>query len=344
MTSSERWTPKPLTELAAGGAEVPWVWEGYLAKGSVTLLVGLWKAGKTTLLSWLAKALTSDADTFAGSPIRPGRVLFVTEESEAIWCGRRDDLKLGERIEIISRPFLGRPDMPTWYDFVHHTAALAMKRPFDLVVFDTFPNLSPIQDENDNAGTITALTPLHVIAEAGAAVLLTGHPRKGDAAEGKAMRGAGATPGFVDIIVELRRYDAQHRDNRRTLSGFSRYEATPSELILSFDPKHGYRAAGTKAEITTQDRIEVVREILCGEAALTVEELRRLWPDGEVPKPGSRTLKEDLDQAVEEEPTWLVRVGEGVRGDPHRYVLADSIPASIECVEASAAENSAEAA
>jgi hypothetical protein len=38
---------------ATVGATQPWLWQGYLAPATVTLLTGRWKAGKTTLLSVL---------------------------------------------------------------------------------------------------------------------------------------------------------------------------------------------------------------------------------------------------------------------------------------------------
>ncbi len=38
-----------------------WLWDGFLAGGNVTLLTGLWKAAKTTLLSVLLSRL-SDPD------------------------------------------------------------------------------------------------------------------------------------------------------------------------------------------------------------------------------------------------------------------------------------------
>jgi hypothetical protein len=49
-----------------------WLWHGYLAAGNVTLLVGQWKAGKTTLLSVLLARLGAGG-TLAGRAVRPGR-------------------------------------------------------------------------------------------------------------------------------------------------------------------------------------------------------------------------------------------------------------------------------
>src|SRR5436305_2676093 len=48
-----------------------WLWDGYLASANVTLLVGPWKAGKTTLLSVLLARLETGG-TLAGRAVRAG--------------------------------------------------------------------------------------------------------------------------------------------------------------------------------------------------------------------------------------------------------------------------------
>ena len=55
MEFPEHWRPTVLSELAGDGT-VPWIWDGFVAEGSSRLLVGLYKAGKTTLLSHLLRA------------------------------------------------------------------------------------------------------------------------------------------------------------------------------------------------------------------------------------------------------------------------------------------------
>src|SRR5216683_5632648 len=42
-----------LRNLRAADPNVSWLWDGYLARGAVTLLTSLWKAGKTTLIAIL---------------------------------------------------------------------------------------------------------------------------------------------------------------------------------------------------------------------------------------------------------------------------------------------------
>lgn len=340
---SECWTAKPLSTLQASTRAMPWLWYGYIARDSLTLFTGLWKAGKTTLVSHLLVALRQGGPPdFAGQAVTPARVIVVTEESERDWLLRRDELALGDHVSVISRPFIGRPDGATWRRFIANVTAQVAASGCDLVIIDSLPNLWPVQDENDAAQVITALTPLYGITKAGAGVLLIAHPRKGDAGEAQAMRGSGATAAFVDVIVELRRYDPERRaDNRRKLTAYSRYDDTPGELVVDFDPGTGYRAVGTTADATTGDRLAVVSTLLPSEGpGITVEELRAAWPgEATVARPGIRTLKTDLRHAIQTPEACIECSGAGVRGDPYRYRLADPFPASSTTVDRSAQES-----
>jgi hypothetical protein len=345
-SDAERWKAKPLSTLQGSSAKMPWLWHGYIARSSITLFTGLWKAGKTTVVCNLLNAFAEGGPgEFAGLPVAPSRILIITEESERDWMLRRDALGLGDHVAIISRPFVGRPYRPAWEGLIANVAAQVTTDAYDLVIIDSLPNLWPVQDENDAGQVITALSPLYGITKANAGVVLVAHPRKGDAGEGQAMRGSGATAAFADVIVEMRRYDPERRaDNRRTLTAYSRYDDTPVELVLDFDHATGYRAVGTKVEASAADRLAVIRSILhSGPPGLTAAEIYAAWPEGSVAKPGERTIKLDLEHAIELDATSIARTGKGVRGDAHRYHLANSIPASSTSQDRNAPESTSNA-
>jgi hypothetical protein len=333
--------PKPISQLSTQSAEVPWLWHGFLARGATTLFTGLWKAGKTTMLAHLLRALENDCE-FAGQEVKAARAIVISEEAELHWGIRRDDLQLGDHIDIMSRPFLlGRPALPAWERFIAHVADQVTDHEYALVVFDSLPNLWPVRDENAAADVIAALTPLNAITEANAAVLLVAHPRKGDAGEGQATRGSGAVTGFVDVIVEMRRHDPERKaDTRRTLTTYSRFEETPGELVLSYDPDHParvYQAIGTKADAKAADRSEIIDELLPDEPpGSTVEEIASAWPqDGNIAKPSAKTLRRDLKAAVQKE--QLRQQGTGKKNDPERFwraknSITDSPPPRGEAV------------
>ncbi len=183
-------------------------------------------------------------------------------------------------------------------------------------------------DENDASQVIRTISPLHRWTEIGAAVLLSHHPKKGDAAEGQAARGSGALAAFVDVIIEMRRYNAADRkDTRRVLTTYSRYEQSPPEVVVDFKENH-YAVVGTKGEANQGDRLRVTKAMLpTALPGRTIEELLEAWPSGSsIPKPGDRTLAGDLSEAFDA--GQVQRSGEGKKGDPYRFWVKDSIPAS----------------
>jgi putative DNA primase/helicase len=313
-----RWTPRLLSTLSTEGQDIPWLWTGYLARGSFSSITGLWKGGKTTLLSHLLKALET-GQTFCGQETAPTRVLVITEEGEAAWARRRDDVGLKDHVAIISRPFLGRPTTKEWDLFIRSVAEEVSSQKYDLVVFDALPNLWPVRDENNASEVLNALVPLNALVEAWAAVLIILHPAKAEAAEGKATRGTGAIGGFVDAIIEMRRFDPGHpEDTKRTLRAYSRYDETPAELVIEYTGG-GYRVVGNRAQAEAQDRLRIVLEVLPETPpGMTVEEIRENWPTTGIVKPGKRTLERDLapDRLSG---TGIAFTGEGVKGDPRRY-------------------------
>jgi len=312
--------PKPVSQLG-GGEQVDWQWEGYIARGYMTLLVGIWKGGKTTLLAHLFKAM-EDGGELAGD-VRPGKVLVVTEEIEGHWKRRCGDLGIGDHVHIASRPFMGRPSQSDWEELIDLMAEDVEHVGYDLVVIDTWQAANPCRDENSSADTVAALAPLARLSGSGAAILLVHHPRKGDAGQGQASRGSGALTGWVDTIVELRRYNpGDNSDRRRVLQAYGRFDETPDEVVIELTDD-GYIRVGSSGEAKQSDRFEVIAEVLDPEWR-TREDIRDQWPVGTVPKPGTSTLRTDLNAGFEAG-KWE-RQGEGRKGDPFTFRFVSRTP------------------
>jgi hypothetical protein len=307
--------PKPASQLVLADPTRTWLWQGYLARGAITLLSSIWKVGKTTLLSHLLKSMERGGH-FCGKDVAAAKVLYVTEESEGRWAKRRDELGLADHCTFLVRPFMGRPDPPAWYEFLAWVADYQREQPADLIVFDTLPALWPVRDENDAAHVQAAVAPLHRLTGQ-AALLLTHHLRKGDGQEGTASRGSGALLGFVDCILELRRFDAGNRqDRRRMLSGYSRDEETPAELVLELTDGDGYCAHGDRDQVNTLALRTMIARTLPNESpGWTWEELREHWPDD--PAPRKQRLLDAL-AAGADSGEWH-REGKGVKGAPFRF-------------------------
>lgn len=311
-----RWAAIPASEIDPNGERVTWLWEGYLAVGAITELVGLWKSGKTTLLCHLVKSMEKGG-MFCGMPLSRCKVLVITEEHSSLWAERRDELGIIDNVWFTFRPFLGKPNLRTWRAYILYVVNLVITHGFDVVIFDPLTSQAPIENENDNAEMTTVIVEFRRIVEAGAAVLIAHHPAKGAMGQGKSSRGAGALPGFVDILLEFGRFAPERaEDTRRVLMGLSRYKETPTEVVIELVDE-GYIATGTMANSTASDRGEVILSLL-SDMPVTRDAIRQSWPEGcAVPRPGDTILKKTL-QTLEREGRLTV-TGTGKRGEPYLY-------------------------
>jgi hypothetical protein len=312
--------PVPCSQLRAPADGRTWVWDGYFTLGAVTLFSGLWKAGKTTLLAQLLKAMRTGGKC-CGLDVRQGNVLYVSEESEDRWAERRDELGLGDNCCFQIRPFLMKSNFGEWYEFLSHIEDVLKGWPCQLLIFDTLSNLWPVSEENDAPQVQRALQPLHrITTNANCAIGLGHHLSKADGKEGKGSRGSGALPAFVNIVLEFRRYAENERtDRRRVLSAWSHWEVTPELVVELRADGSEYIACGDKGDVKEQDIQKAILEILPNELpGKNYEEIVKDWPSDSVPtkKTLLAALKDGLDG--EAGPLWQ-RQGKGVSGSPWTY-------------------------
>jgi len=224
---------------AANFSTASWLWHGYIARGNLTLLTSLWKAGKTTLLSGLLQRLAEDGG-FLGQSCRAAKALVISEESAIHWAPRLRLMPIGGQTRLMARPFLRRPTPNDWQQLIDQAGDQCVAGELDLLVVDSLAAFLPGRSESDAGTLLDMLQPLQRLAAAGAAVLILHHPRKERSEEGSTARGSGALLAFVDIILELHHYGRLKSDERnRKLIGVSRYCDTPSRLIYQWEPTTG---------------------------------------------------------------------------------------------------------
>ncbi len=308
--------PVPISQLKRVSDEAKWLWYGYLSCGGITLLSSLWKAGKTTLQGHMLKAFGTGG-FFCGTAIRAARILYVTEEHESIWAERRDDVGLGDWIEVLIRPFAGKPDQKRWMEFLAYLQEIVPEKKYDLVVFDTLSALWPVKDENDAAKVQEALMPLRSVSDT-TAFLLDHHFRKSEGDQSTASRGSGALPAFVDTILELRRFDPEdRRDPRRVLTGDGRYKETPKEVVVELTAD-GYCCLGEKNDVRVNDLCRRLSKLVPHIApGLTAQNLYNGWPEDAGERPGINALRIALREGAQKG-MWQEK-GDGTRGDPYSY-------------------------
>ncbi len=308
------------SELRALDPADKWLLKGLIPAEMVTIFSALPKAGKTTMLSHLLHAVETDG-WFCGLEVRAASALCVTEESETIWAERRDKLQLKDHCSFVLRPFRLKPGMPDWLEFLKRLEGSLQERPAGLLVFDTLAKLWPVQNENDASEVTAALMPLQEMSyRLKLTLLLVHHLRKSEGLEGTATRGSGSITAAVDSILELRRYNAKDRkDRRRVLYCDARHEDRLDELVIELEEGgNSYRANGaTCREENTSDLVTLLLRLLPREepGSTVVEIMVQLARDGV--EHTDLAVRKTLQQGVEKG-LWS-QDGEGKKGSPFRY-------------------------
>jgi AAA domain len=98
--------------MAGQGRLVPWIWEGVVAAGAVTLLSAPEKVGKTTLLSLLLDRRRAGGELL-GRAVHPGKTVLCSEENDALWALRQPPLDFGPDL-LFHSPVGDRPSRGRW--------------------------------------------------------------------------------------------------------------------------------------------------------------------------------------------------------------------------------------
>jgi hypothetical protein len=306
--------------LAGANHDPNWIWQGLLAPKQIALLTGLWKTGKTTLLSLLLSR-RGGGGKLLDRTVRPGTTAVFTEESREQWQARAKHLGFGP-VCFFFRPFVARPTSAQFEDMIAQLRQMRCQRGLDLVVFDPLTMFLPLRTENSTEEILAATAPLRRLADDGLSLLLQHHPAKGNPALGQAARGAGALSGIADILLELRPADpANPSDRRRLFFGFSRSPETPRALCIKLNGDGTDYAVLPDALAGDFPRHWPV---LFGVLEDAQDKLTRLqilehWP-ADFPRPSLATLWRWLDDACER--NLICREGAGRAADPFHYWIA----------------------
>jgi hypothetical protein len=280
-----------------------WVLEDFLPVGSLALLAGKPKEGKTTLAYELA-AKVAQGQSFLGRTTQKGGVLIVAVEEH------RRDVKarlanLGaEGIENLYVHVGPLKPTPTFFAML---TTFIQDHEIRLVIVDTLAAFWSVQNENDASEMTKAVKPLLQLArESDACVLLIHHARKSEGSHGDEIRGSGALFGLVDIAVVMKRHSVE---TQRLLQAQSRFPETPSELVVELR-EHGYVALGDPAAVGKADKLKRLHAALTE----TPEEIESLAKKAGLSKRDATRLL-DLQWRAGE----AIREGKGKKSDPYRF-------------------------
>lgn len=283
--------PESLKELieSIGEEESSFIFDGIIKRGSNTMLVAPWKAGKSTWLGGLLVAIAEGADF--GLSTNRVKVLWLSEECKSNWNDK--PIKLSENVVILTRDKIRVPtNDDEWSRFISEIAAWCVRHEIGLVVFDTVSSLCGIENENDNALVTKRLRELNKINVSGTATILVHHSSKAALnGEGTVIhsRGAGAFSAFTDCNVRLK---SDKKSNSATIDWDGRYGT--GEQHYRFDEDEGYSASTIEPEGSNARQSEYMR-LLNGRCLTAVQIESEEW---NICKPSLKTIRRDLKKLV----------------------------------------------
>ncbi len=298
------WPVKAEAFLAEEPEPIVWVWDQFLPEGGLALVTAFMKVGKSTFIYFLLVAI-AQGRPFLEYATKQGGVLILAVEEHP-----RD-------VRLRLRRLGACPEDPIYL----HTgrldcnpATMAALRDFitdheiSLVVLDTLGLYWTIKDENNNAAVVQQCSPfLDLARETGCCVVLVHHDRKAGGEEGRGIRGGSALLGLVDQAIMLDKRQGGNKD-QRMLRTVGRYAETPPELVLELAEEE-YRNLGTPEEVGRDANMMKVWAVLTDEP----KDLVKLTQEALLNRRATVQALDDLSQ-------WIIREGEGKKGDPYRYL------------------------
>lgn len=298
----------PIAEVVASCAAEPrWIWHGYLAEGTVTLLAGRPKVGKSTLVFELMAAIGAGRPCCSRAT-RRSRIVILSEERASTFADKARRTTWPDGIEVLlHHSAYGVP----WPEIVGRAAEQAGAD--GLLIVDTLADFAELLADTENAaGAVqTAVRPLQEAAAGGCAVLVVAHQRKAAGEHGEAIRGSNALTAAVDVVLELERAAALG-PNARVLRAVSRFSEGADDLVLALT-EDGYESRGELEGAIAAAERDRVADALGKAGETTADELAGAL---ELAKP---TVQRHLNALLVA--GRAARAGAGKKGDPYRWSL-----------------------
>jgi hypothetical protein len=194
--------------LAGTEDEAAWIVDHLIGRGVLSIVAGLPKVGKSTLVYGALGAVTGSESggVFLGLPVQPAAVLLLTEEPPSTVEEKADRFGLAdERVYVL--PKRGARAGRSWPKLMEAVLEFCREHPdVRIVVVDTldkFADLTAKRSEADTGVIRETIDPLYPILDLGVAVVLITHQRKEEGAYGLRVRGGTSLTGSADVIVEV---------------------------------------------------------------------------------------------------------------------------------------------
>lgn len=293
-----------------------WIWDGFLARQAVTILMSEPKAGKSTLVFALLQKMLL-GEPFLQRATKSCGVIYFSEEPLAALREKAERFELpvhGERIQLVSKR--QKPNQHiALTDALALDGALKKAATIDagLIVIDTLSAWAGMKAEAENSSSAceTMMNQFRDAATASnTALLLIHHTRK----DGTTARGSTVLSASADILVMLQREDLYRATgaggNAGRIKVASRFSDAPDPIQFELTDS-GYARIGPQPD-AVRKHAEVWKCIPAEPPGISREEIcfktgLSLWQ--------VRCAVNELNGTGS-----LRALGEGINHDPLRYI------------------------
>jgi DnaB-like helicase N terminal domain/AAA domain len=296
--------------------EVAWIAKGLVAKGSITELGAKVKAGKTTLVLEMVRAVL-DGERFLDLPTVKTAIVYLTEQPSTSFRQSMNRAHLLGREDFHSL-FFSETYGLAWPQVAAAAFAQCKRVGAGLLVIDTLSQFAGLTGdrENNSGDALEAMLPLQQGVADGTGIVLVRHERKSGGDVGDSGRGSSAFAGAVDIVLSLRKPEGNSPKNRRLLQSLSRFTETPNDLLIELTDA-GYILLGERRETALKDAKDAIFRIAPRVEAEAIG-LEDITKAAELTRP---TAQRAIDELVRD--GQLIRNGKGKRGNPFRYSIPE---------------------
>jgi len=228
----------PISKLMSNEKKVDWLVDGFLTRGGFSLLVGLPKSGKSTIVRQLAQSICR-GDSFLERSCKQGRILYLALEEQPEML-KEQFARLGVTNDDDILIHVG-PVPPQ--EFEELEEQIANTNPALLIV-DTLALFAGIQDLNNYNEVNNVLSKLREIArKSGTHIMGIHHSNKSDRIGPESILGSVGIHGAVDNAIIFNKHGASRylTTSQRGGRGFNKRQ-------LVFDEKTETYAVGGEVD------------------------------------------------------------------------------------------------
>jgi len=270
-----------------GPTKVEWLLPDIVPKGSLMVLYGRPKSGKSIFALNLTFSLCTMGNEFLGRKSAGGRVGIIQLEDPATLVRQRITAMTGyypEGFFISSGRAWGKEERDQLAFHIENQS-------LQLCIIDPLVLWKPGTSENSAEEMAELMYGLRQVVQlTGCTVLVVHHARKGQGDHGDNMRGSSAILGACDIALELRK---GQEDGEATLKVVSRYNAVDDEA-LELDPVDlTWYSMGRALNYKVKKRRQEVYNLIRDKGPISPDDIRKRA------KIGKSTLYNDLDYLME---------------------------------------------